>query len=154
MPGSLTLIKISRVRKDKISHMSAALRLRRTTRPSLFWLLALLLLWQQAVLAASLCPMPAGQPMAPAATPAAQLDGMHGMHGHADPSLCAQHCAQGSLVPSDASSPNVPACMLPPLAPAMPTVAMLPRAASSFASVLRHQADYPPLRLLFCSLLI
>lgn len=134
--------------------MSPALRMRRTKRPSLFWLLALLLLWQQVVLAASLCPMPSGHLMAAAAMPASQSDCMHGMQGHADPSLCAQHCAQGSLVQSDARLPNVPGSLLPPLAPAMPSVAMLPRAESSFASAFQLQAEHPPFRLLFCSLLI
>lgn len=126
----------------------------RTKRPSLFWLMALLLLWQQMALATSLCPMPSGHIMAAVATSSSQPECMHGMQGHADPTMCAQHCAQGSVVQSDARLPNVPASMLPPLAPAMPTVIMLPRAESSFASAFRLQADHPPLRLLFCSLLI
>jgi hypothetical protein len=143
--------------------MSPSIRKHRPQRPRLFWLVALLLLWQQIGLAANLCPMPAGQALAAAATPSLQPDcmpGMHAMHtmrgahGHANAALCDQHCAQGRLVRSDARPPNVPGSMLPPLAPAMPTVAMWPRAASSFASVFRPQADHPPLRLLFCSLLI
>lgn len=142
------------MRKHKITYMPPAFRMRRTKRPSLFWLLALLLLWQQVVLAASLCTMPGAHLMPAAAMPAAQTDCMHGMQGHADPSLCAQHCAQGSLVQSDSRLPNVPGSMLPPLAPAMPTVAMLPRAVSTFGVAFHPQADHPPLRLLFCSLLI
>ncbi|HUW28080.1 MAG TPA: hypothetical protein VMV97_05660 [Sulfuriferula sp.] len=130
--------------------------MRRTKRSSLFWLVALLLLWQQMAVATSLCPM-SGLAMAAVATPASQpacMQSMHGGQGHVQRAVCAEHCAQGSLVQSDARLPNVPASMLPPLAPAMPTVVMLPRAESSFASAFRLQADHPPLRLLFCSLLI
>ncbi|MDE2155164.1 MAG: hypothetical protein KGJ32_04610 [Xanthomonadaceae bacterium] len=124
--------------------------MRRTQRPILFWLVALLLLWQQMALAASLCPMPA----AAAAAPAAQSACMSSQQGPAHTAMCAQHCAQGSLVQSDARSPSVPGSMLPPLAPAMPAVAMLPRASSSFDSAFQLQAERPPLRLLFCALLI
>lgn len=140
-----------------MSFMLLNLRMLRTKRPSLFWLVAFLLLWQQVVLAASLCPMPGGHLMPAAVTPAAQSDCMHGMHmqDHSDPSLlCAQHCAQGSLVRSDSRLPNVPGSMLPPLAPAMPTVAMLPRAVSIFGLAFHPQVDHHPRRLLFCSLLI
>ena len=126
----------------------------RTTRPGLFWLVAVLLLWQQMALAASLCPMPGWHAMAAVATTASQPECMHGGQGHANAAMCAQHCAQGSLVQSDARLPNVPASMLPPLAPAMPAVVWLPRAEASFASAFHLQADHPPLRLLFCSLLI
>jgi len=137
--------------------MSLAIRMPRTKRPSLFWLVALLFLWQQVALAASLCPTPPAQSMAAATTLASQSDCMQNMHGgqdHAHPVTCAQHCAQGSVVESDTRLPHVPGPLLPPLAPAMPTVASLPHAAASFASVFRLQADHPPLRLLFCSLLI
>ena len=158
--GHLIAIKINATHGYRMAPMSPSFRMRRTKRPSLFWLVALLLLWQQMALAASLCPMPGGHIMAAVATTAAQPDcmpSMHGMHegqGHANPAMCAQHCTQGSLVQSDARSPNVPGSMLPPLAPAMPTVVRLPRAESSFASAFQLQADHPPLRLLYCSLLI
>ena len=134
--------------------MSSSFRMPRTKRPSLFWVVALLLLWQQMAFAATLCPMPGGHSMAVVGTTASQPDCMHGGQGHARAAMCAQHCAQGGLVQSDARSPNVPGSMLPPLAPAMPILARLPRAESSFASAFRLQADHPPLRLLFCSLLI
>lgn len=157
MVGYLTLIKIKRLRMYKLLRMFPALGMHRRKRPGLFWLLALLLLWQQVALAASLCPMPGGQLMQAAVTPASQTDCMHGMRGmqdHATPSLCAQHYAQGSLVQSDTRLPNVPGSMLLPLAPSMPTVAMLPHAVSTFTPAFRLRADHPPLRLLFCSLLI
>ncbi|MDE2308628.1 MAG: hypothetical protein KGJ97_10095 [Xanthomonadaceae bacterium] len=157
VPRQLIPIKTYAMAGYRIAPMSSSFRMRRTQRPGLFWLVTVLLLWQQIALATGLCPMPGGHGMAAAATTAAQPDCMHGMlgtHDHANPAMCAQHCAQGRLVQFDTRSPNVPGSMLPPLAPAMPTVVMLPRAASSFASVFRPQADHPPLRLLFCSLLI
>src|SRR5574337_1340505 len=137
--------------------MSLTVRMPRTKRPSLFWLVTLLFLWQQVALAASLCPTPPAQIMQAAATVAAQSDhmpSMHGRQGHANLVTCAQHCAQGSVVQSDTQLPHVPGPLLPPLAPVMPTVASLPHAAASFASAFQLQADHPPLRLLFCSLLI
>ncbi|TAM64227.1 MAG: hypothetical protein EPN49_00700 [Rhodanobacter sp.] len=135
--------------------MASTFRMHRTKLPGLFWLV-LLLLWQQMALAASLCPMPGGHGMG-VATSVSQPDcmqSMHGGQGHVQRAVCAEHCVQGSLVQSDARSPNVPGSMLPPLAPAMPTLASLPRAESSFASAFQLHADHPPLRLLFCSLLI
>ncbi|TAM64233.1 MAG: hypothetical protein EPN49_00740 [Rhodanobacter sp.] len=155
--GHLTPIMANATHGYRMAFMSPSFHMRRTKHPSLFWLVALLLLWQQMALATSLCPMPGGYSMAAVATTAAQPDCMHGMHegqGHANPAMCAQHCAQGSLVQSDARSPNVPGSVLPPLAPAMPIVASLPRAESSFASAFQLHADHPPLRLLFCSLLV
>ncbi len=136
--------------------MSPTFRMHRAKRPSLFLLVALLL-WQQLALAAGLCPMPGGNIMAAVATPAAQSDCVRGMHdgrGPVQKALCAQHCLQGSVVQSDARPPNVPGSLFPPLAPAMPSVVSLPRAESSFVFVFQPQADHPPLRLLFCSLLI
>lgn len=139
--------------------MSPTVRMRRTKRSSLFWLVALLLLWQQMAVATSLCSM-SGLAMAAVATPASQpacmqsMQGGQGGQGHVQWAVCAEHCAQGRLAQSDTRSLNVPGSMLPPLAPVMPNVIMLPRAESSFASELRLQADHPPFRLLFCSLLI
>ncbi len=132
-------------------------RKHRSKRPSLFWLVALLFLWQQVTLAASLCPTPPSQIVVVAATPASHSDCMQSMRGGHDQvqkAMCAEHCLQGSLVQSDARLPNLPGSVVPPLAPAMPIIASLPHAAVSFASAFQLQADHPPLRLLFCSLLI
>jgi hypothetical protein len=134
--------------------MSLGLRLPRTKRLSLFWLVALLFLSQQVALAASLCPMPPSQIMAAASASALQSDCMDGGQAQTHPAMCAQHCAQGSVVQSDTQSPKVPGSLLPPLAPAMPAVLSLPRSESSFAAASRLRPDRPPLRLLFCSLLI
>ncbi|MCW8808798.1 MAG: hypothetical protein OQK79_11930 [Rhodanobacter sp.] len=133
--------------------MSRAFRLRRKPRHYLFWLVAMLLLWQQMALAASVCAMSVPG-MAAVATSASQPACMSGMTGHADQITCAQHCAQGTPVQSDARSPSVPGSLLPPLAPTAPTVVMLPRAEASFASADQGRLFRPPLRLLFCSLLI
>ncbi len=133
--------------------------MRRTKRSSLFWLVALLLLWQQMAVATSLCSM-SGRAIAAVVTPASQpacmqsMQSMQGGQGHVQWAVCTEHCAQGRLAQSDTRSLNVPGSMLPPLAPVMPNVIMLPRAESLFASAFRRQADHPPIRLLFCSLLI
>lgn len=127
--------------------------MRRTQRHYLFWLVAVLLLWQQMAFAASVCAMTVPG-MAAVATSASQPACMSGMPGHADRLMCAQHCTQGTPVQSDARSPNVPGSLLPPLAPAATAVVMLPRTEASFASADRGHVFRPPLRLLFCSLLI
>ncbi len=129
--------------------------MRHVKRHYLFWLVALLLLWQQTALAAGLCYMPGRHVMAATATPAARSDcmqSMHGGHSHLRKAACAEHCLQSSLVQPNTRLPNVPGSLLPPLAPAMPTVAASPRVELSFASALQLQADHCPLRLLFCSL--
>ncbi len=127
--------------------------MRRTKRPSLFWLLALALalLWQQVALATVICPDSAPVMAAGVArtTPADCMS-----RGQADQVLCASHCSRGTTVQSDARSPQVPASLLPPLAPALPVIAGLPLANASLASVLPRHGNIPPRRLLFCSLLI
>lgn len=120
----------------------------------LWYVLALLWLCQQAAFAASVCAMPV--PSAAAATlSTSQPTCMGDMSvGYAKRLVCAQHCAQGTAIQSNATSPNVPGSLLPPLAQDAPVVAMLPRAEASFASTDREHVYRPPLRLLFCSLLI
>lgn len=123
-------------------------------RHHILWcVVALLWLCQQAAFAASVCAVSV-LPMAAAATSASQRNCMSDMSGHAERLMCAQHCAQGTPIQSDARSPNVPGSLLPPLAPAAPVVAMLPRAEASFASTDQGHVYRLPLRLLFCSLLI
>ena len=124
----------------------------RTPRHYLFWLVVVLL-WQQMALAASACAMSVPD-MVAAETSASQPACMSGMPGHADRLMCAQHCTGGTPVQSDARSPNVPGSLLPPLAPVALAVVMLPRTGASFASVDQGHVFRPPLRLLFCSLLI
>ena len=134
--------------------MTGTPRSRRTHRHRILWcVLALLWLCQQAAFAAAVCAvsMPG---MATAATSASQPACVNGMSVHAKGLACAEHCAQGTLVQSDARSPKVPGSLLPPLAPAAPTVAMLPRAEVSFAPSDQGYVYRPPLRLLYCSLLI
>ncbi len=118
-------------------------------RHHILWcVLALLWLCQQAAFAASVCAV--SVPTMSASQPNCMSD----MSGHAKRLMCAQHCAQDTPVQPEARSPNVPDSLLPPLAPATPLVAMLPRAEASFASTDQGHVYRPPLRLLFCSLLI
>jgi hypothetical protein len=119
----------------------------------LWCVLGLLWLCQQAAFAASVCAVSV-PPVAAAATVASQPNCMSDMSGHAKRLMCARHCTHDTPVQSDARSPNVPDSLLPPLAPATPVVAMLPRAEASFASTDQGHVYRPPLRLLFCSLLI
>ncbi len=123
-------------------------------RHHILWcVLALLWLCQQVAFAASACVV--SLPDMATATSASQPTCMGDMAvGNAKDLMCAQHCAQGTAIQSDASSPNVPGSLLPPLAPNAPVVAMLPRANALFASAEREHVYRPPLRLLFCSLLI
>lgn len=123
-------------------------------RHHILWcVLVLLWLCQQVAFAASACVV--SMPDMATVTSASQPTCMDDMAvGHAKDLMCAQHCAQGTAIQSDASSPNVPGSLLPPLAPDAPVVAMLPRAEASFASTDRGHVYRPPLRLLFCSLLI
>jgi hypothetical protein len=114
---------------------------RRIRRHHILWgVLALLWLCQQAAFAASACIV---------SMPTTVMS-----MAHAKRLMCAEHCAQGTAIQSDASLPHVPGSLLPPLAPDAPVVAMLPRAEASFAWAAQGHADRPPLRLLFCSLLI
>ena len=119
----------------------------------LWCVLALLWLCQQAAFAASACvvSMPSMATVTSASQPACTGDMSV---AHAKRLVCAQHCAQGTAIQSDASSPHVPGSLLPPLAPDAPVVAMLPRVEASFASTDRGHIYRPPLRLLFCSLVI
>lgn len=139
--------------RHNLLQMSRAFRLRRTPRHYLFWLVVVLLLCQQMALAASVCAMSVPS-MGAVATSTSQPACMSGMSGHADRLMCAQHCAQRTPLQSDARSPNVPDSLFPPLAPPAPAIVMLPRTEASFASVDRGHLFRPPLRLLFCSLLI
>jgi hypothetical protein len=125
---------------------------RRIRRHHILWgVLALLWLCQQAAFAASACIVS----MPTTVTSASQPTCMGDMSmAHAKRLMCAEHCAQGTAIQSDASLPHVPGSLLPPLAPDAPVVAMLPRAEASFAWAAQGHADRPPLRLLFCSLLI
>lgn len=127
-------------------------RIRPATRRRLFWLAALLSLWQQVAMAAYVCTMPAD----------AMADGMHAamartcpeMRSHAGHALCLKHCAPDTSVQPDARTPNVPASLLPALVPTM-----LAAAPMSSAHIPPRRAGVlpdasPPVRLLFCSLLI
>lgn len=108
--------------------MSLGIRMRRTKRPSLFWLVALLLLWQQTALATVMCPdcLP----------------------------VMAANVAQGATVQSAVRPLQSRTSRLPPLAPALPAIASLPLANASLASAFPRHGYIPPCRLLFCSLLI
>lgn len=127
--------------------------MRRPKRPSLFWLVALLLLWQQMALATALCPDSAPV-MAAGVAWTAKSDCVGRMHGQAGHLPCASHGEQGAVVRSEARSPQVPGLLLPPLAPTMSVIASLPLANASLAFAFPRHGYIPPRRLLYCSLLI
>jgi len=114
----------------------------------------LLFVWQQVALAAGLCPFPGRIHAVDAVQAPSSPACVHAMRGHTDLTLCAQDCAQGSLVQTDARLPQVPASLLPPLAPAMPKVVRPACTGSAFSAAFLSQAGPPPIRLVFCSLLI
>lgn len=135
--------------------MPRPFRLRCRTRRRLFWLVALMLLWQQVALAAYVCPLPgAAVQHDAAALVVTSPDCMDDMQGQPDQPLCTKHCAPDSPVQSDARAPGVPAPMLAALVPSPPLVGMLPRHDAFSAAADALLADASPPRLLFCSLLI
>lgn len=135
--------------------MIRSFQLRCRTRRRLIWLVTLLLLWQQVVLAGSVCssPVPAAAAMVvPAAMTRADSMGTMPMHAH-DP-LCAEHCAQGASAQPDARVPNVPSSMLSALPLLSPAVHRLVGNVALLEAGALLPAETPPPRLRFCSLLI
>jgi hypothetical protein len=108
------------------------------------------LLFQQAALAAYLCPME----QMPAETSAmAEHCAAMGMEQSQDnPALCQKHCTPDISVAADHASPSVPALALAPLAYAL-VVAQPVSHVTVQAEVPIAPSDPPP-RLRFCSLLI
>lgn len=135
--------------------MGRPIHMYRTTRHHLFWLAALMLLWQQVALAAYVCPLPGAVVQDDvAALVVTSSDCMDDMQGQPDQAMCFKHCAPNSPVQSDAQAPGVPASALIALAPSLPLVERLSRHSAFFASAGTSHADDSPPRLLFCSLLI
>ena len=126
-----------------------------THRHRILWcvLALLLLLYQQAAFAAGVCAVSVPS-VAATATAVSQPASMSRMPGYAGRLLCAQHCAQGTPIPSDARLLHTPRPVFLPLAPAAPAIAILPRAAVSLALADQGFVYRRPLRLLFCSFLI
>lgn len=141
--------------------MKRAFRLRPPARRRLVWLVALLLLWQQAAVAAYACVAAPASPGAVAVTMAVHAssmasmgDGCADMMLPADP-LCRQHCQPDHATQVDARSASVPASTLAALPPELPSVAAV--ALPSHRALVRRdnlRAPPPIPRLLFCSLLI
>lgn len=105
--------------------MARPFRMHRTTRRRLFWLVTLLMLWQQTALAAYVCPT-----VPKAATATALVNSMPGMddgcaqHQESPASpLCQKHCAPEHTTQVEAHTASVP---LSPL-PAMPPMLISPR---------------------------
>lgn len=133
-------------------------QLRCRTRRRLLWLVTLLLLWQQVALAAYVCPQPAPV-AAPAAAVAASMamtraDCMSRMPMSHHDLACAEHCAAAPSAQPDARAPNVPASLLSMLPPLATAVDRLPGSAVPVVPCGRLNADSPPSRLRFCTLLI
>ena len=127
--------------------------LRCRTRRRLIWLVTLLL-WQQVALAAYICPQPAPAAVVAASMAMTRADCMSRMQmGHHD-LACAEHCAAAPSAQPDARAPNVPASLLSMLPPLATAVDRLPGGAVPVVPCGRLNADAPPSRLRFCTLLI
>ena len=108
------------------------------------------LLFQQAALAAYLCPL---QQMPAETSAMAQHCAEMGMAQAQDnPALCQKHCAPDVLVPADHAPPVVPALALAPLMHAL--VLAQPISHVTVQAEVPHAPSDPPPRLRFCSLLI
>ena len=137
--------------------MARPFRMHRTTRRRLFWLVTLLMLWQQTALAAYVCPT-----VPEAATATALLNSMPGMddgcaqHQESPASpLCQKHCAPERTTQVEAHTASVPLSplqALPPMLLSAETVTLSSNRALQRVGHLR--ASPPPPILLFCSLLI
>jgi hypothetical protein len=108
------------------------------------------LLFQQAALAAYLCPLE--QIPAEASAMAEHCAEMGMAQTQDNPALCQKHCAPDVLVTADHASPNVPALALAPLMHAL--VLAQPISRVTVQAEVPHAPSDPPPRLRFCSLLI
>jgi hypothetical protein len=136
-----------------------ALRRRAVTR----WLLTLallLMLGQQAVLAAYACAVPPGaMGQMTALSPQASMKAMHRscpeMRGQTDQLLCQKHCAPDHTAQPDVRLPSVPQNLLTALPP-MPSAAVIAVSSVEHARDRRHRLRPSPLAdtRLFCSLQI
>lgn len=137
-------------------------RLRPLTRRRLAWLVAVLLLWQQVMVAAYACvAAPASTGVAEmavavhASSMAAMGDRCAEMPAAPVDPLCRQHCQPDHATQVDARTASVPASTLAALPPESPSVAAV--ALPSERTLARRDqllAPPPVPRLLFCSLLI
>lgn len=115
-------------------------------------LVVICLLFQQAALAAYLCPMK----QMPAETTAAMAEcaemGMTRQHDEDNPLLCQKHCNPDYTVTTDAAKLAIPPLALPPifLAPAL----VQPISHVAIQTDVPIARSDPPPRLRFCSLLI
>lgn len=151
----MIVVRAAAAFRSSLWAMSRPFRLRCRTRRRLFWLVALMLLWQQVALAAYACPLPGAVVQHDAAALVmTSPDCMDDMQGQPDQPLCTKHCAPDSPVQSDARAPGVPASVLAALVPSLPLVDMSTHPGAFFASADASLADASPPRLLFCSLLI
>ncbi len=123
--------------------------MRRTPRHYLMVLVALMMLWQQMASAANRPPS-SGQTATSAAMSAMQRTFNARQHAPAG----VRFSAGSVLAPSDDTSPSLRGSLSLPLARDVPGVASVPCMEASLASAHQRHAYRPPIRLLFCSLLI
>ena len=133
---------------------------RRSLTRCLLLFAVLMMLGQQAALAAYACSMAPGAMgpmMAMSSTDSmkAMGDTCPQMGGLSDHLLCQKHCAPDTTAPSDSRTPSVPPNMLAALPP-MPLIVARVTSSSVSASVRRYRQQAPPrpLSKLFCSLQI
>lgn len=116
----------------------------------LAWLALLAVLFQQAALAAYVCPQLAAPPQ-----PESVMAGCEGMQmpDPAAPALCDQHCVREHVTSPDLKAPQVPPLGLPPLYFPLTEALPPPVQAQHYQDVPICRSDPPPAQR-FCSLQI
>lgn len=116
----------------------------------LAWVALLALLFQQAALAAYVCPISVTPPEP--ATVLADCERM-AMPDPDAPALCEQHCQRGHVTHPDLKAPQVPSLALPSLHFALTSVLLPPAHAQNYEDIPTCRSDPPPAQR-FCSLQI
>ncbi|TAL91065.1 MAG: hypothetical protein EPN69_10285 [Rhodanobacter sp.] len=137
--------------------MRRPFRMHRTTRRRLIWLVMLLMLWQQAALAAYACPT------VPDATPAAAVmnsmpsmgDSFADMQNASASPLCQKLCLPDRATQVDARTASVPLSTLAAVPPMLASVTVVALQSDRSIQRVGHlRTLLPPPMLLFCALLI
>lgn len=116
----------------------------------LAWVALLALMFQQAALAAYVCPISESAPKP--TTVLADCESM-AMPDPDAPALCEQHCQRDHVTHPDLKAPQVPSLALPPLHFTLTSVMLPPAQAQYYEDIPTCRSDPPPAQR-FCSLQI